>query len=117
LTAPNTLNGIDFADLAPALGSYSAPSVLAEAVWLRDREHQLVPVAMLDARLMVSSKRVVATALIHDFTWAELGRFMSEPFAQRSDEGTSIVFAPKSALRAGLSSRAIGQVLCLCSSD
>ena len=38
LSAPKTLNGIDLVDLLPVLGTASAPTVLANALWLRQGE-------------------------------------------------------------------------------
>lgn len=117
LTAPNTLNGIDFEDLRPVLGSAASPVVLAEAVWLREGSGQLIPVAEVDARHMAGAKRVVATVFVHDFTWAEMSRFMSRLLVQRPDADSSILFAPKDALQAGQWSLSVGQVLCLCAAD
>ncbi|MEP7298347.1 MAG: hypothetical protein ABI702_19355 [Burkholderiales bacterium] len=49
LSAPITLNGIDLVDLLPALGTASAPAVLADALWLRDGEGRLVFASVADA--------------------------------------------------------------------
>ena len=62
--APDQLNGIDWVDLAPVFGSAQRPTLLAEAMWMRQKDGRLVffdpdgPAVLRDAGRIVGMRMV-----------------------------------------------------------
>jgi hypothetical protein len=116
LLAPKTLNAIDVEHLLAVLGPASAPTVLAEALWLRDGGGRLIVAGNADRMALRASTQVIAVPLVQAMQLDELRRFHA---ALRSDLPESvgpIIFAVCDPLPLGALLLCIGWVPILCSS-
>ena len=115
LSAPKTLNGIDLVDLLPVLGTASAPTLLAHALWLRQGEGRLVFASAADASTVRCAARLVAVPLIDGmWGWAELRRFSQAIEGEAIEAISEIVFAAEGPLAPGLCSSQVSMVPVLC---
>jgi hypothetical protein len=115
LSAPKALNGIDLVDLLPVLGTASTPTMLADALWLRDGEGRLVFASAADASTVRCAARIVAVPLIEGpWGWAELRRFSQAVTAEAVEATSEIVFAAEGPLAPGLYSAQVSMVPILC---
>ena len=118
LSAPKTLNGIDFEDLLPVLGSALAPTVLTNAVWLRNGEGRLVFASDAGASTVRCAARFVAVPLIEG-PWglAELRRFSKAIAAEATEATSGVVFAADGPIAPGLAPAQISMVPILCATQ
>lgn len=114
-SAPKTLNGIDLFFLEPVFGTAASPTVLADAVWLRDGEGRLVLTSSLDAHTVRSTSHVVAIPLVDGpWSWSELRRFSEAVRGQTAEIACKIYFAADGALAPGLLTSRVSMVPILC---
>ena len=118
LMAPWTLNGIDFFDLVPVFGTAVEPTVLSDALWLRDEDGRLDFTTAADARAIRCATRVVAIPLIDGpWSWSELRRFCEAVRGQAVDAQSKIFFAPNGAIAPTLFSARVSVVPILCATQ
>ena len=116
LTAPKTLNGIDFADLLPILGTASEPTVLADALWLREGEGRLFFASADDASAVRSSDRVLAVPLIGGaWGWSELHRFYAAVRIEAIASDELVFFGADEAIASSIFPTGVANVPILCS--
>lgn len=113
--APKTLNGIDLFFLKPVFGTADSPTVLAEAIWLRDSEGRLVFVTAADAQAVRCAPHVVAFPLIDGrWSWSELRRFCEAVRGQFVEPASKVYFAADGAITSGIFPSQICMVPILC---
>lgn len=112
--APETLGGIDLIDLLPALGTALAPSVMAQALWLREGGGSLVYPTGADKHAVANARRVVAVPFLGGSDWSELQRFSGAVRQNATACRSPVVFATNSALVPGLLPFSISWVPILC---
>ena len=115
LLAPKTLNGIDFVDLRAVLGTATEPTVLADALWLRDVGGQLVFTTDADASAVRSADRILAVPLING-PWgrSELRLFCAAVRAEAFNSDSTEFFAADEAIAPYLLSGRVATVSILC---
>ena len=101
-------------DLLPALGSAHAPTVVAEALWIRDGDGHLVYPSSADQHAIASSERIVAVPFVQGWGWGELHRLQRAIREATGESTTLITFATNDALTPGLLPVGIGWVPILC---
>ena len=115
LMAPKTLNGIDLTDLLPVLGTEVEPTVLVDALWLRDGEGRIHFASSADAHAVESAACIVAVPLIDGpWTWSELRRLGEAVRGQSVEADRKVFFAADGAIRAGLFLSRLSMVPILC---
>ena len=115
LSAPKTLTGIDIFFLEPVFGTADSPTVLAEAIWLRNGEGSLVFTSAADAQAVRCAAHVVAFPLIDGpWGWAELRRNCEAIRAAADEAGSAVFFAADRAIAPSLLSSQISIVPILC---
>lgn len=112
--APETLGGIDLIDLLPALGTALAPSVMAQALWLREGGGSLVYPTGADKHAVANARSVVAVPFLGGSDWSELQRFSGAVRQDATACRSPIVFATNDALVPGLLPFSISWVPILC---
>jgi hypothetical protein len=115
LMAPETLNGIDIVDLRPVLGPANAPTVMAEAMWLRADGGRLVCSSDADERAVANAGWIVSIPLIREWGWDELRRLHRAVRDKATASPTCIVFATNNSLMPSTFPSSVGPVLFLCS--
>lgn len=116
--APKTLNGIDLFFLEPVFGTATEPTVLVNAIWLRDGEGRLVFASAADAQAVHCAGQVVAFPLIDGpWSWSELRRFCEAVRGEAVEPATKIYFAADGAIAPGLFPSGISIVPILCAAD
>ena len=115
LMAPKTLNGIDFVDLHSVLGTATEPTVLADALWLRDAEGRLVFTSDADVSVVRSADRVLAVPLING-PWgrSELRLFCAAVQAEAFNSDGTEFFAADEAIAPCLFPGRVATVPILC---
>jgi hypothetical protein len=114
LQASEALGGIDLLDLLPAFGTAVAPSVMAQALWFRERDGSLVYPTDGDRHAVANARRVVAVPLIRGWGWDELRRFHGAVRQDATACRSPVVFATNNALLPGLLPSNVGWVPILC---
>ena len=115
LSAPKTLTGIDLFFLEPVFGTADSPTVLVDAVWLRDGEGRLVFASAADGQAVRCAAHIVAFPLIDGpWGWAELRRNCEAIRAAADGAGSPVFFAADGAIAPNLLSSQISIVPILC---
>ena len=114
--APETLNGIDMVDFLPVLGPANAPTVVAEALWIREGKGHLVYPSSVDQQAIASAGWIVAMPFVRGggWGWSELSRLQRALRETTDGSATSITFATNNAVAPGLLPTSIGWVPILC---
>ena len=113
--APKTLTGIDLFFLEPVFGTADSPTVLADAIWLRDGDGSLVFASAADAQAVRCAAQVVAFPLIDGpWTWSELRRFCAAVRAEAIEDTSPIFFAADGAISPSSLPAGIGMVPIIC---
>lgn len=115
LSAPKTLNGIDLFFLEPVFGTGESPTVLVDAIWLRDGEGRLVLASVPDAHAVRCASHVVAVPLVDGpWSWSELRRFCEAVRGEAAETACKIYFAAQEPLAPSLLTSRVSMVPILC---
>ena len=118
LSAPRTLNGIDLVDLQPVLGTAMEPTVVADAMWLRDGEGRLVFATAADAQAVRCAAKVAAFPLVDGpSSWTELHRVCKAVRGEANDSASMIYFAADKAIAPNLLTSRLSVVHILCAAS
>ena len=98
-------------------GTADSPTVLANAIWLRDGDGCLVFASAADAQAVGCAVQVVAFPLVDGpWGWSELRRFCEAVRRQAVEPASKIYLEADGAIAASLLTSQVSKVLILCAS-
>ena len=118
LSAPRTLTGIDLIDLLSVLSTATEPTVLADALWLREQEGRLVFASAPDAQAVHGASKLLVVPLIDGpSSWTEMHRLCKAIRDQADESASMIYFAADEAIAPNIIPSGVSVVHILCAAS